>query len=102
MTKTKSPTALKPEAQAKMNGEEPRALAGVQIPVANIEPSATNPRKQFDQDELQKLAASIKKRGVLEPILVRPMYKGTRGQKLNHEEFWEPPGTTFIHLESMR
>jgi ParB/RepB/Spo0J family partition protein len=37
-----------------------------------IRPSLLNPRKRFDDDALQELAASIKADGVLQPIVVRP------------------------------
>jgi ParB/RepB/Spo0J family partition protein len=42
------------------------------IPLASIDPSPTNPRKHFDEAELDKLADSIKAVGVLQPIVVRP------------------------------
>lgn len=41
-------------------------------PLENIVLSKTNPRKHFDQDELDQLADSIKTHGVLQPVLVRP------------------------------
>ena len=34
--------------------------------------SPTNPRKTFDKDAMQELAASIRENGVLQPLLVRP------------------------------
>jgi ParB/RepB/Spo0J family partition protein len=43
------------------------------IPLECIRVSKTNPRKIFNQDHLQDLAASIKKQGVAQPILVRPI-----------------------------
>jgi len=45
---------------------------------------ATNegqPRKSFYQDSLEELAVSIKERGVLEPIVVRPFTDGPAGTK---------------------
>ena len=41
------------------------------IPVADIIPSDLNPRKTFDQDELQELAESIKENGLVQPITIR-------------------------------
>jgi ParB/RepB/Spo0J family partition protein len=38
----------------------------------NVVPSPTNPRKAFDTAALEDLAASIRKHGVLQPVLVRP------------------------------
>jgi hypothetical protein len=51
-----------------MDGEGSRL-----IPVDKIRPSPLNPRKHFDEAALAELAASIKAKGVLQPILVRPM-----------------------------
>ena len=42
-----------------------------------IVPAAGQPRKTFYEDTLQELAQSIRERGVLEPIVVRPMPDGT-------------------------
>ncbi len=41
------------------------------LPLSSIRPSTTNPRKHFDANALKELAESIKKHGVLQPILVR-------------------------------
>ena len=43
-----------------------------ELPISKIEPNPNQPRKDFNQDELMDLAASIKKDGLLQPILVRP------------------------------
>jgi ParB/RepB/Spo0J family partition protein len=42
------------------------------IPLCNISTSPTNPRKNFNEESLNELASSIKEKGVLQPILVRP------------------------------
>lgn len=42
------------------------------IPIAFLSSSGRNPRKHFASDELDELAQSIKEKGVLQPILVRP------------------------------
>lgn len=42
------------------------------IPLQALATSPTNPRQSFDPERLAQLAASIKERGVLQPILVRP------------------------------
>jgi len=43
------------------------------IPVTAITPNPHQPRREFSQDGLDDLAASIKVRGVLQPVLVRPL-----------------------------
>ena len=42
-----------------------------EVPISSLRPSTTNPRKTFAGAELHDLAASIKERGVLQPLLVR-------------------------------
>lgn len=45
-----------------------------QISLAQIGANPDQPRKTFDEDELADLAASIREKGVLQPILVRSVY----------------------------
>jgi ParB family chromosome partitioning protein len=40
-------------------------------PIESLQPNPRNPRKNFTDDELNELAASIKERGVIQPIVVR-------------------------------
>jgi len=51
--------------------EELRAL-----PVHEIEPNPAQPRTRFDEDALAALADSLRERGVLQPVLVRPRHGG--------------------------
>jgi ParB family chromosome partitioning protein len=53
-------------------GAELRELA-----VELVSPNPDQPRKHFDEDALQALADSLKDRGVLQPVLVRPRPGGT-------------------------
>lgn len=43
----------------------------VQLPLEKIQPNPYQPRKDFSEEELQGLAVSIKKQGLLQPIIVR-------------------------------
>ena len=43
-----------------------------QIKITEIEPNADQPRKKFDEDKLEELASSIKRYGVIHPIIVMP------------------------------
>ena len=47
------------------------------IDLDKIAPAADQPRKSFDQGTLLELAMSIRERGVLEPIVVRPVEDGS-------------------------
>ncbi|WP_038247145.1 ParB/RepB/Spo0J family partition protein [Ghiorsea bivora] len=46
------------------------------ISISKIKPNKYQPRSNFDKDELQALANSIKRDGVLMPILIRPQGDG--------------------------
>jgi ParB family chromosome partitioning protein len=43
------------------------------IPTAALRPNARNPRRDFSNDELDDLAASLRERGIIQPIAVRPI-----------------------------
>src|SRR5271168_5262004 len=55
--------------------EEPMEVGGGarRMPIEFLRPNPRNPRKRFDDAELDELAASIKERGVIQPVLVRPI-----------------------------
>ncbi len=42
-----------------------------QTPIEFLRPNPRNPRKLFDAAELEELAASIKERGIIQPVIVR-------------------------------
>ena len=45
------------------------------IELGKISPSPRNPRKTFNEEELNELAQSIQQKGLLQPITVRPVGK---------------------------
>ncbi len=47
-----------------------------EVPVADIRPGENQPREQFDDETLAELAGSIKRHGILQPIIVRPAEGG--------------------------
>jgi ParB family chromosome partitioning protein len=49
--------------------------AVAQIPLAKIERNPSQPRETFPDDHIERLAASIKTRGLIQPITVRPVGK---------------------------
>lgn len=57
----------------------PEAISGAgvrEIEVGRIRPNPSQPRKNFDEAAIDELAASIRERGLLQPILVRAVDNG--------------------------
>ena len=48
-----------------------------ELPLELVRPNPVQPRKRFDDEALQALAGSLGERGVVQPILVRPVAGGT-------------------------
>ena len=48
----------------------------MRLKLAEIQPNEAQPRKQFDQPQMEFLMSSIKEHGILQPIIVRPTNKG--------------------------
>jgi len=46
--------------------------APLSVPVEQLIPNPDQPRRQFDPEALAELAASLRNRGVLQPLIVRP------------------------------
>ena len=42
------------------------------VPIAALKPGRFNPRRNFAESQLEELAASIRERGLVQPIVVRP------------------------------
>lgn len=57
------------------------------LPIYCLEPNPYQPRRQFDKDALGRLSESLKRDGMMQPILVRPAGSG-RFQILAGERRW--------------
>jgi len=64
-------SALIGEEAVPTRGEAQRATH--KLPVAFLRPNKFQPRKRFAEEDLHDLAESVKEKGVLQPILVRPV-----------------------------
>jgi ParB/RepB/Spo0J family partition protein len=58
------------------SGPGPRLRDAFHIPLDQLAPNPWQPRRAADPDRLQELADDISARGVLEPLLVRPLAAG--------------------------
>jgi len=66
------------------------------LPVASIEPHPDQPRRRFDEAALDELAASIAARGVIQPVVVRPIGNG-RYQLVAGERRWRAAQKARLH-----
>jgi ParB family transcriptional regulator, chromosome partitioning protein len=55
---------------ARPAGEAPAPVT--RLPIERLEPNPVQPRRTFDDAELDELTASIREKGVLQPLIVRP------------------------------
>lgn len=67
--------APKPAASVAVIPAENKATGSnqFQMPTTWLQPGAYQPRRHFDDEALKGLAGSIKERGILEPLVVRPI-----------------------------
>lgn len=66
------------------------------LPVAEIEPHPEQPRRHFDEAALNELAQSIAARGVIQPVVVRPLPSG-RYQLVAGERRWRAAQRARVH-----
>ena len=83
---------IEPRSGAVIAGE--RGLAN--LSVSSIEPHPDQPRRRFDEDSLAELAASIAARGVIQPVIVRPLGPG-RYQLVAGERRWRAAQRAQLH-----
>ncbi len=80
-----------PNADGQVSDSPMKSLA-----IASISPLPGNPRKTFDEGALEELAASIAKRGVIQPIIVRPKGHG-RYELVAGERRWRAAQKARLH-----
>ncbi len=59
----------------------------LQVAVVRIEPNPHQPRRDFDEEALAELAASLKQYGIIQPLVVTPALNGTH-QLIAGERRW--------------
>ncbi len=76
-----------PTSKDKNNGKPDAEInRGIQIKISLIEPNSGQPRKNFNEEQLQELADSIKQYGILQPLLVQK--KGDLYEIIAGERRW--------------
>jgi ParB family chromosome partitioning protein len=52
------------------------------LPIGSLRPNARNPRREFPNSELDELAASLRERGIIQPIVVRAVRGVANGYEI--------------------
>ncbi len=67
------------------------------VPIESIRPSAFQPRRHFTEAELDALAQSIREKGILQPLLVRPADDVAQYELVAGERRWRAAQRVGIH-----
>ena len=65
------------------------------VPIEHVSRNPRNPRRQFDEAELQDLASSISQHGIVQPVVVRPV--GDRYEIIAGERRWRAAQLAGLH-----
>ena len=66
------------------------------INISQIQPNPTQPRKNFNEDDLSELASSIKTQGIIQPIVVRQL-EDSQYQIIAGERRWRASQLAGLH-----
>ena len=74
-----------------------RARGQRRVPVEFLRPNPRNPRKSFNERDLEFLASSIRARGIIQPIVVRALGKGDAYEIVAGERRWRAAQRAGLH-----
>jgi len=69
----------------------------VHLPVAVIQANRSQPRRHFDESSLGRLAESVKREGVIQPVVVRPVGEG-QYELVAGERRWRAAGLAGLEV----
>ena len=72
----KKPAAGKKQTVETTEESSSEASGVLYVSIDDIKPNAAQPRKNFDEEKLGELAASIERHGVIQPVVLRRLGKG--------------------------
>jgi ParB family chromosome partitioning protein len=75
----------------------PLRTADQNVPVEALFANPDQPRRAFSEDALDELAASIREKGVIQPLIVRPAPNGTGYQIVAGERRWRAAQRAQVH-----
>ena len=89
---------IKSNLDKKIGNLENKENEQIKLPIQNLISGKFQPRKHFDQTELDELAESIRSNGILQPILVRPLNeKGSSYEIIAGERRWRAAQIVKLH-----
>ncbi len=67
------------------------------VPIEFLSPNPNNPRKSFDGEEMESLVASVREKGIVQPILVRSVGSEGRYEIIAGERRWRAAQRAGLH-----
>jgi ParB family chromosome partitioning protein len=67
------------------------------VPLSSLKASRFNPRRNFSEEQLEELAVSIRERGLVQPLVVRPLGGGDRYEIVAGERRWRAAQRANLH-----
>jgi len=67
------------------------------VPLSALKASRFNPRRDFSEEQLEELATSIRERGLVQPLVVRPLGGGDRYEIVAGERRWRAAQRANLH-----
>jgi ParB family chromosome partitioning protein len=74
-----------------------RARGQRRVPIEHLKPNPRNPRRNFADAELGELAASVRERGIIQPIVVRAVRAGEGFEIVAGERRWRAAQRAGLH-----
>lgn len=93
-------SALMADVAAPPEGVEgaPPRRGVLRVPIESVRPNPAQPRRQFPQEALDDLAASIREKGVLQPLIVRELPPGSGSYEIvAGERRWRAAQAAQLH-----
>ncbi|PLX38199.1 MAG: chromosome partitioning protein ParB [Hyphomicrobiales bacterium] len=79
------------------SGAVERARSQRRLPIEHLRRNPHNPRRRFDEDELAELTASVREKGIVQPIVVRPVGSGHEYEIIAGERRWRAAQAAGLH-----
>jgi ParB family chromosome partitioning protein len=87
-----APIEATPRSADNANAGGPRRL-----PIEQLIANRANPRRDFDTDQLEELTSSIREKGVMQPLLVRPADSPNQFEIIAGERRWRAAQRAGLH-----